>query len=109
MAKQARPGMGQEEKDKLGAETHAARQRADALDRQAAARGTWTPDDDLDDKTAEELQAEAELRELPVPKSASRDELLKRLRGLSAAVEAHVSARQTETPAVTRQPWEPTP
>jgi hypothetical protein len=57
MAKSARPGMGQDEKDRLG-----------LAQIRAAERDTWAVDDDLDGMNRPELEAEAAKRRVPLTK-----------------------------------------
>jgi len=92
MAKEPRPGMGQEEKDQLGQAAHDAFQRELLLEALAAALPTWVPDEHLEALDAEGLRAEAERRQVQ-PAKASAD-TIKRLVARRKEVEAHVRQRE---------------
>lgn len=80
MPESPRPGMGQDEKDRLGQALHDAHQ--DELRRDAETRkDDWLPDDKLDGLTRAELVEEANRRGLHPGRIAAKDDLLALLRG----------------------------
>lgn len=94
MAKEPRPGMGQEEKDKLGQAAHEAYQKELALEAGAREQSTWTADEELEALDVEALRAEADRRGVPLPKSVSRDAAIARLTERRKDVEAYVRRRE---------------
>lgn len=95
MAEQApRPGMGQDEKDRLG-----------LAQLRAAERGGWTPDWQLDDLTAAELADEASRRRVPVSASEakSKDKLLKAVRAVDDDPEPRPEPEVAELEAAAEQ------
>lgn len=99
MAKEARPGMGQDEKDKIGQEAHEARQKDLALQEAAAGLPGWRPDDTLEALDAEGLRAEAETRGVALPKTISNPEAVKRLTARRREVETWVRDRDQRAAA----------
>jgi hypothetical protein len=87
MAKEPRPGMGQDEKDKLGQAAHDALQKDLALEAAARTVGGWRPDEELADLSGEDLAAEAAARGVTLPKSIAAAEAAKRLTARRKEVE----------------------
>ena len=79
--------LGQDEKDKLGAELQDRQQAAEDRNYRAQTRTRWTGDDLLDGLDKDTLLAEAELRRVEVKTSASKDQIVKALRAVSAELE----------------------
>lgn len=88
--KEPRPGMGQDEKDRLGKALAEARAQDELVAQRAAELARWTPDETLDSFDREQLLAEAELRRVTVRANASEDTIRKAL----------VSARDEATEAM---------
>lgn len=93
MAKEPRPGMGQKEKDELGAKLHEAHQREVELEAAAATVGTWRPDIELGAMEADELRAEAGRRGLTLPKTVAKEEATRRLVERRKAVQEFIDRR----------------
>jgi hypothetical protein len=79
-AKEPRPGMGQDEKDRLGRELAEARAQDELVAARAATMARWTPDDVLDTYDKPQLLQEAELRQVEVRTSASKDKIIAALK-----------------------------
>ena len=79
--------LGQDEKDKLGAELQDRQRAAEDRNYRAQTRTRWTGDDLLDGLDKDTLLAEAELRRVEVKTSASKDQIVKALRAVSAELE----------------------
>jgi hypothetical protein len=79
--------LGQDEKDKLGAEQHARQRAAENRNYRRQTRGSWTGDDLLEGLDKDALLAEAELRRVEVKTSASKDQIVKALRAVSAELD----------------------
>lgn len=75
-----RPGMGQDEKDRLGQQAHELRQ-AELRKLGEERRDSWLPDDKLDGCTQSQLVEEADRRGLAVGRRAPKEVLLELLRG----------------------------
>ena len=75
MAEVARPGMGQDEKDRIG-QAEMTRRRVEA--------GEQLGDDQLDVLTKDELAAQARRRGVDVRAGATKNEILRALRGTAA-------------------------
>jgi hypothetical protein len=78
--KEPRPGMPQDEKDKLGQALAEARAQDELVQARAATMASWTPDDVLETYDKDQLLAEAELRQVEVKTSASKDTIVKALK-----------------------------
>lgn len=94
MAKEPRPGMGQDEKDKLGQAAHDALQKDLALEQAAKDVGGWQPDEALEGLEVEALREEADRRGLALPKSLAKDETIRRLQGRRKEVDEYVRRRE---------------
>ena len=79
--------IGQDEKDKLGADQRTQQQAAEDRNYRRQTRTTWTGDNLLDDLDKDALLAEAELRRVEVKTSAAKDQIVKALRAVSAELD----------------------
>lgn len=79
--------IGQDEKDKLGAEQHARQRAAEDRNYRAQTRHTWTGDDLLDGLDKDALVAEADLRRVEVKVGATKEQIVKALRAASAELD----------------------